>query len=255
MSIQIRPWNDRHAVAPIAFADEETLEPLRGADDEPCGRIVRRRWSLHGAITVQCEPVEGHSNLRKVRVRIENGSKVVPGERSSALRTAFVSTHTLLFAGAGAFLSALDPPQAIAETPVPLVNKHTWPVLVGDEGAGAQRSPLVLSSPIILYDFPAVAPQSEGDTFDATEVDELMMLSVLSLSDEERRSTRDGSACAERAERFGPEVGSACTGRCSIRSTIRRECRDPFAALDVPGMDCIFVDGAKVSKDRQCGCI
>jgi hypothetical protein len=252
VSIRFRPWNDRHAVVPIAFGDDEKLESLRDARDEPCGRIVRRRWPLHGLIKAQCEPVAGHSNLRKVRIRVENNSSVVPGERSSALRTSFVSTHTLLFAQRGAFLSALDPPQTIAATPVPLVNRHTWPVLVGDESADAQRSPLVLSSPIILYDFPAVAPQSEGDTFDATEVDELMMLSVLSLSDEERDEARAtdprARAIVERAERFGPEELGRLHGTLLHTKHDPPRMPDPFAALDVPGMDCIFVGGTKVSK-------
>ena len=252
VSIRLQPWNDRHAVVPIAFGDEETLEPLRDGRDEPCGRIVRRRWPLHGTITAQCEPVDGHPNLRKLRVRIENNSSVVPGERSSALRTAFVSTHTLLFAQGGAFFSALDPPPAIVDAPVPLANRHTWPVLVGDENADAQRSPLVLSSPIILYDFPAVAPQSEGDTFDATEVDELMMLSVLSLSDEERNEARAtdprARAIVERAERFGPEELGRLHGTLLHTKHDPPRMPDPFAALDIPGMDCIFVGDTKVSK-------
>ena len=135
---------------------------------------------------------------------------------------------------------------------MPLANRHTWPVLVGDESADAQRSPLVLSSPIILYDFPAVAPQSEGDTFDATEVDELMMLSVLSLSDEERNEARAtdprARAIVERAERFGPEELGRLHGTLLHTKHDPPRMPDPFAALDIPGMDCIFVGDTKVSK-------
>jgi hypothetical protein len=220
---------------PIAFGAGETVEVLRDAGDRIRGRVIRRRWPLHGAITIECEPLVERANVRKLRIRIDNGSSVVPGERSSALRTAFVSTHTLLYAEGGRFLSALDPPVECGAA-TQLVNRHTWPVLVGDQSLDAQRSALALSSPIILYDFPAVAPQSEADTFDGTEVDELMMLSVLSLSDAERDEARAtdprARAIVERAERFGPEE----LGR--LHGTL----------LDLPAMDCVFVGGVKVAK-------
>jgi hypothetical protein len=235
VSVHIEVARTPGTAVPIAFGAGETVEILRDAGDRIRGRLIRRRWPLHGAITIDCEPLAGRANVRKLRVRIENGSSVVPGERSSALRTAFVSTHTLLYAKDGRFLSALDPP-AECGAATQLVNRHTWPVLVGDQTLDAQRSALALSSPIILYDFPAVAPQSEADTFDGTEVDELMMLSVLSLSDAERAEARAtdprARAIVERAERFGPEE----LGR--LHGTL----------LDLPGMDCVFVGGVKVAK-------
>jgi hypothetical protein len=223
------------AAAPIAFADEERIQLLRDGDGTLRGRVLRRRCALHGSVTVETEEVPQQPTVRKVRVRIANQSAVVPGERSSALRTSFVSTHTLLYAQGGTFLSLLDPPQAFAAETASLRNQHTWPVLVGDQGDDAQRSPLVLSSPIILYDFPSIAAQSEGDTFDATEIDELMMLSVRSLSDAEREEARAtdprARAIVERAERFGAG-----------------ELAELHGVLDIPAMDCVFVAGTKVSK-------
>ena len=161
--------------------------------------------------------------------------------------------HTLLYAHGGRFLSALDPPAEAADARRRSSTGTPGRCSVGDEHADSQRSPLVLSSPIILYDFPAVAPQSEGDTFDATEVDELMMLSVLSLS--EKSVTRLGrpiralvrSSNAPNAS--GPKSWAGCTARCCKRSTMPPQ-PDPFAALDVPAMDCVFVDGTKSQKVR-----
>jgi hypothetical protein len=223
------------AAAPVAFSGEQSVESLYDRGGKVAGRIVRRRWPLHGAVTVECEPVAAQPSLRRIRVCIANHSAVVEGERSSALRTAFVSTHTLLHAENGAFLSLLDPPAEAALETASLRNRHTWPVLVGAPGDDAHSSKLVLSSPIILYDFPAVAAQSEGDTFDATEIDELMMLSVRSLSDDEREEARAtdprGRAIVERAERFGPE-----------------ELTNLHGILDIPAMDCVFVDGIKIAK-------
>ncbi len=254
VTIRFQPGAQDRTAVPIASPAEEKVELLADADEAVVGRIVRRRWPLHGAVSVEAEPVADRPGLRKLRVRIENSSAVVPGERSSALRTAFVSTHTLLHARGGSFLSALDPPAEAGEATSQLVNRHTWPVLVGS-GDDVQRSPLVLSSPIILYDFPAVAVQSEADTFDATEVEELMMLSVRSLSDDERdeaRATDDRArAIIERAERFGPEDLARLHGTLLQTKPEAPGAADPFAALDVPGIDCVFVKGTKVSKGSR----
>jgi hypothetical protein len=236
--------------APIAFAPEERVEALRDAGGDLRGRIVRRRWPLHGAIAVNCAEVPQHPGLRKLRVEIVNNSTVVHGERSSALRTAFVSTHVLFHAEGGAFLSALDPPPAAASATAALANRHMWPVLIGDP-ADAHRAALVLASPIVLYDFPAVAAQTEGDTFDATEIDELMMLSVMSLSDDERDEARAtdprARAIVERAERFGPQELARLHG---VLHAGKHEpfVVNPFDDLDVPAMDCVFVNGTKVAR-------
>ncbi len=230
--------SESHAAAPIAFSREETIEPVRDEHGELRGRIVRRRWPLHGAVLVETEVLSDSPALRKVRVSIINQSEIISGMRSAAPRTAFVSTHTLLHARSGRFLSVLDPPAELGSLGQPYANRHTWPVLVGNGTSDSQRSPLVLSSPIILYDFPAVAPQSEGDTFDATEIDELMMLSVLSLSDAERAEARAtdprARAVVERAERFDAEELGRLHGALS--------------ELDVPAMDCVFVGGVKIGK-------
>ncbi|HXM05960.1 MAG TPA: hypothetical protein VN936_00785, partial [Candidatus Acidoferrum sp.] len=110
-----------------------------------------------------------------------------------------------------------------------------------------QRSSLALSSPIILYDFPAVAPQSEGDTCDALEVDELMMLSVLSLSDAERNEARAtdprARAIVERAERFGPEQ----LGK--LHGTLLQTKHDPVPPEDPFGpAGYVEIGGTKVRK-------
>ena len=49
---------------------------------------------------------------------------------------------------------------------------------------------LVLVSPVILYDHPRIAAESAGDLFDATEIDEILTLRTLALTDEEKREAR-----------------------------------------------------------------
>lgn len=204
VTVEAAPGSEH--VVPIAFEAGTDTEPLR-ADGVTHGRVVRERWPLAGTLTIRCDAVDGAPALRKLRVHVENRSGVVAGERSGALRTALVSTHALLAVENGSFLSVLDPPPVAATATAGLANRHVFPVLVGDAARDAQRAALVLSSPIILYDFPATAHQSDADAFDATEVDELLMLSVLSLPDAERAEAcatdPRARAIVERAERFG----------------------------------------------------
>ncbi|MFN2460297.1 MAG: hypothetical protein ABR591_06385 [Candidatus Velthaea sp.] len=213
------------------------------------GRVVRRRWPLRGTVTIACERVPKSAALRKVRVHVQNTSDVVAGERAGALRTAFVSTHALLRVEGGAFVSLLDPPPEAAPASAALRNRHVFPVLIGDAARDERHAELVLASPIILYDFPAVAPQSEADSFDATEIDEMLALSVLSLPDDVREEARAtdprARAIVERAERYGPQAFENI--HAGALQPVDASA-DPFAALDVPALDCVFVNGAKVAK-------
>jgi hypothetical protein len=246
-------------VVPIAIDGGITEELLRDEAGVVLGRIERERWPLSGTLTLRADAVPNADALRKLRVRVKNESGVVAGERSGALRTAFVSTHVLLAAQGGRFVSVLDPIPAAAEATKTLKNKHVFPVLVGDSAVDEQRAALMLSSPIILYDFPAVAPQTDSDAFDATEVDELLTLSVLSLPDAERDEARAtdprARAIIERAESFSMQdlarVHAGTLYRVEPRTPLGMDPFggvDPFAAIDVPAIDCVFVEGVKVAK-------
>ena len=79
-----------------------------------------------------------------------------------------------------------DHPEWAAAEVAACTNIGTWPVLAGP---GDCRD-LVLSSPVILYDHPEIAPESAGDLFDATEIDEILTLRTLALTDEEKRQAR-----------------------------------------------------------------
>jgi hypothetical protein len=120
-------------------------------------------------------------------VAVTNETAWDGGTRDEALERTFVSTHTVLRAEGAAFVSLTDPPEQLRDLAARCENVGTWPVLVGEQG---DRSRL-LSSPIILEDYPRVAPESPGDLFDGGEIDELLTLNILSLTDEEKREMRD----------------------------------------------------------------
>lgn len=193
---------------PVRFDASCTIEELHDRSGALAGRIVRRRWPLAGTLEASAEPIEGNAALRKLAIQLENHSAVVvAAERGAALRTSFVSAHTMLSIERGAFLSPVDPPAYAEAATATLANRQTWPVLMGDATLDPQRSALALSSPIVLGDFPEVGKKTEADAFDATEIDELLTLSVLSLSDAERAEARAtdprARAIVDRAERFG----------------------------------------------------
>jgi hypothetical protein len=195
-----------------------------------------------------------------------------------------VSTHVLLAIDGGAFLSVLDPPASATAATALLANRQTFPVLMGDprradHAKDEQRAALMFSSPIILYDFPALGARTEADAFDATEIDELLTLSVLSLSDDERAEARvtdpRARAIVERAESLDPagfarlHAGALLRldrgdggDRNALPAAVFERLADPSAAagpapgfaddplraLDVPKIDCVFVGGVKISR-------
>lgn len=168
------------------------------------GRIERQFLfdALHGVITLSAERADGASRLT---LEVRNETRVDETvDRNAALRKAFVSAHAVLEARGGEFVSLLDPPQELAGFVAACNNERHFPVLAGDAGDGAHASPLLLVSPIVLYDFPRVAQASRGPTFDGTEIDQLLSLSVAALSDEERARARaahpEVAAMVDRAE-------------------------------------------------------
>jgi hydrogenase maturation protease len=171
----------------FAFPSNKETEHLRGPDGETVGVITRSQQAIAGAIEVGAEQVG--ERLFKVTVRILNLTPLEDAQtrsRDEALMRSFVSTHTILGVRDGEFVSLLEPPEALREIAAACSNKGTWPVLVGDEG----ERDCLLSSPIILYDYPQIAPESAGDLFDGTEIDEILTLRIMTLTDDEKREMR-----------------------------------------------------------------
>jgi hypothetical protein len=195
----------------------EEIEVL-GRPDRPLGRVLRRRRPL--SVTVQLSVAEARAPfpLRRLRLVTENAVTGVGADvpRPEALRRSLVAAHTLLGLRGGVFLSLLDPPAWAGVAAGECVNLHTFPVLAGEGGA----RDVVLSSPIIMYDHPQVAPESPGDLFDATEIDEILSLRTLTLTEEEKREARDtdprAAAIIDRVDAIPPEIMERLHG--AIRS-------------------------------------
>lgn len=206
------------AFAPFAFAESRETEAIRAGDGRLLGRIVRQRAAVEGVIRVAAEPADGAAGLVLVRTRIENLSPcdAAADAREDALPASLVGTHTILAIGGGGFVSLTDPPERARAAAAACDNVRTWPVLIGDAG---ERG-VMLSSPIILQDYPEIAPESPGDLCDATEIDEILTLRTLALTDDEKREARAtdprAAAIIDRVDTMPPEIFERLHG--AIRS-------------------------------------
>jgi hypothetical protein len=169
-------------IVPIEYPYSEEIEAFAG------GRIVRRRQALRGVLRIGGEMAPARWALAKLRVRIENETPWTdwPAARDALCRRSFAAVHTLIAVWGGRFISLADVPEFAQEGAEACVNLHTWPVLIGDVG---QRD-VVLSSPVTLSDYPEVAPESPGDFYDACEIDEILALRVMTLTEDEKREAR-----------------------------------------------------------------
>lgn len=187
----------------ISFLGGRIVEHL---EDGSAIEIMREQQTITGAVIIAAEPVD--TNLFKLRVQIENTTaetSTVTSRHDAILLQSFVSTHTILHVHQGDFISLLEPPEALQTLVQACQNIRTWPVLVGNKG----ERDAMLSSPIILYDYPEIAPESPGALFDGTEIDEILTLRIMTLTDEEKEEMRRGDERAreilERTESLSPE--------------------------------------------------
>jgi hypothetical protein len=174
---------------PFEFPDCENLEAIRNAQGTIVGLIRRQRERLRGEIVLQAE--ELRRDLFKITADVVNRSPIAEREienQDLVLLRTLASTHTILHLVDAEFVSLMDPPPLLRELAASCKNEGTWPVLVGDEKAGDRTT--MLSSPIILYDYPKIAPESPGELFDGTEIDEILTLRMMTMTDAEKEEMR-----------------------------------------------------------------
>jgi hypothetical protein len=206
----------RGYVATFGWSGGTEAEPLRRADGVIGGRLVRRSEPVQGRVIVTANEVDGDGPLVKVTVTVENTTAWAGtnARRESVMDRSLVAVHTMLAVDKGRFVSLLDPPAGARDAAGSCQNDGAFPVLVGDDD-------IILSSPIILYDHPEVAPESPGDLYDGTEIDEILALRVLTLTEEERSEARGtdprAAAIIDRVDGFAPETWDRLHG--AVRSS------------------------------------
>jgi hypothetical protein len=163
----------------------ENIETLRDAEGRAAGVLVRRSQEIVCSLTARAARLD--DGLWKLTVAVENRTNCdAKATRDEALPHSLVAAHTILTVRDGQLVSMLDPPPDLADSCNACRNEGTWPVLLGGEG----EREWVLSSPIILYDYPQIAPESQGSFFDGLEIDEMLALRVMTLTDQEKIEMR-----------------------------------------------------------------
>jgi hypothetical protein len=178
----------------------------------------------------------GGLDLRRVSFRVENLTEVPEGlSRGEALRYSLISTHPILrVAGGARFVSQLD---------APCDSVNTWPVLASPD------DDVMLGAAIVLPDHPQIAPESRGNLFDNTEIEEALVLHVHALSEGERAEIEEQDAAVkemiDRALAVTPDEVLNLHGRMELRDPVTREPPRPSADVRDPtrGLPEVEVDG------------
>ncbi|MFI9379788.1 hypothetical protein [Kutzneria sp. NPDC052558] len=211
--------------------------------------VVRTRWPLSGSLAVRADALPGPYGASRLSVTVSNVSGWTGSGRDEALRHALIAAHTVMSVSPGRFVSMVDPPQWAAPAVQECRCERTWPVLVGDAGT-------VLSSPIILYDYPSIAAESAGELFDGLEIDEILTLRTMALTDEEKRQARAtdprAAAIVDRVDAMPPELLDRLHGAIRYLESVQKPWWDPGADASVdPDTDSVLVNGVPVARGSR----
>ncbi len=258
--LPLLPVTEEPLETPLVLDAGDSTELLTDSAGRVVGRAVRRRERVDGLVKLSTAWAEGAAGLVKLTVEVQccTDWRGVGAGRDAVMARSLVAVHTLLAAHDAEFVSLLDPPASAREAVAGCANDGTFPVLIGADGG----SRVVLSSPIILYDHPAVAPESAGDFCDATEIDEILALRVLTLTDEEkaeaRGTDRRAAAIVDRCDDMPPELWERLHGAVrSIGPAADATATEPEVlpwwepAVDAsvdPWTDTTWVGGVEVGK-------
>jgi hypothetical protein len=244
----------RDHVTPFVIDGGEEYEEVGHA------RLVWSRAELRGRLLLRADPLPGPYGGVRLTVDVRNTSDwAAPGPRDAALPYALIAAHTLLSLSSGTFLSLVDPPEWAAPAARQCRNERVWPVLVGAPDT-------VLCSPIILYDYPEIAEQSAGELFDGTEIDEILTLRTMTLTEQEKREARATDPRAaeliDRVDGLPPELldrlhGTirylrSATGQADVTERPDVPWWDPGADRSVsPETDTVVINGVPVGKGTR----
>ena len=236
--LDLLPIAGARRMHPFVLAAGQDSELLRNHRGEIVGRVTRNREEVSGLVQISAERTD-HGELMKVTITVENTTpwnETEAVDRDTVMRRSLIAVHTLLAVDDASFVSLLEPADHAAQAVAGCINDGTFPVMIGDN----ETNDVMLSSPIILYDFPAVAPESAGDFCDATEIDEILALRVMTLTDAEKAEARgtDARAAAiiDRCDDMPDEIWTRLHG--AVRSL--RPIDTPMDTAIDTGFDTMF---------------
>jgi hypothetical protein len=224
------------------------------------GRLVRTRRALHGQLDISAER---DGELLRLSFEVRNTAPPA-ADKDEAIATSLIGTHVLIEVSDGEFVSLLEPPDSAAAAVARCRQDHCFPVLAGRPG----EHDLMLVSPIILYDHPEIAAQSKGAMYDSTEIDEILTLRIMTMTDEEKAQARATDPLAaqiiDRCDAMSPEAmldlhgvlrnPHAAAAEPGLIPEIPADVDwwDPMADTAVrPELDAILVNGTRVTRGSR----
>jgi hypothetical protein len=241
---------------PVAVSAGTEVENVDG------GRLIRTRSALAGEVRIS---VEGDDGLHRVAVTVRNTGPAATS-KDEAIASSLIGTHVIAEVVGGEFVSLLEPPEAAAAAVTRCQQHRCFPVLAGLPG----ERDLLLISPIILYDHPEIAEQSEGALYDSTEIDEMLTLRVMTMTDEEKAQARATDPLAaqiiDRCDSMSPDALQQLHGvlrdphaddpvpGAGLIPEIPEgvDWWDPLADMAVqPGVDAVLVNGVRVAAGSR----
>jgi hypothetical protein len=227
----------------------------RDTEDVDGGRLIRTRAPIQAELSIAVERDEG---LSRVTVSVRNTGAAAL-DKATAIATSLIGTHIVSEVVGGEFVSLLEPPESATGPVARCVQHRCFPVLAGRPG----ERDLLLISPIILYDHPEIAEQSEGALYDSTEIDEILTLRVMTMTDEEKAQARATDPLAaqliDRCDSMSPDAMQQLHGilrnpHAGLIPEIPEgvEWWDPLADTAVrPGVDAVLVNGVRVAAGSR----
>ncbi len=230
----------------------EELEMILDADGATVGRIRRQRFPLRAEVSLSAV---SDGELTRLSVAVTNTHPDAVDGKDAAIRCSLIGTHVLLVAEGTGFVSLLEPPEAAAAAAARCAQRRCFPVLVGSAGT----NDVVMGSPIILYDHPEIAEQSAGALFDSTEIDEILTLRVMTMTDAEKAEARAtdprAAAIIDRCDQMSPETLRDLHGvlrdphPATSYDTGDVPWWDPAADESVrPDTDSVLIDGVQIAR-------
>ncbi len=257
---------DGRAEYPVSVPGGGDIEPVVDRDGAEVGRIVRRREPVTGRVRVEADAEDGFIRLG---VAVDNEHPDLVDGKDAAIRVSMIGAHLVLEAHEADFVSLLEPPEEAGRAAATCRQRRCFPVLAGPAGS----TDMVLGAPIILYDHPEIAAQSKGALFDGTEIDEILTLRVMTMTEAEKAEARatdprareiidrcDAMSAADLQELHGilrnPHAADTLPRPDDVRDVEPADFDtggvpwwDPAADAAVsPETDAVVIDGVRVSR-------